>query len=106
MLSVQDHTSYCSSKGAIDSAVRSFACELAGINVRVNSIVSGAVETEMHERLTKNMSPETLDRYRDEHLLGFGQTEDIANAVAFLLSSASKWITGTTMVVDGGYTCH
>lgn len=97
---------YSASKGAIDAAVRSFACELARLNVRINSIVSGAVETEMHERLIKHMSDDALNQYRAKHLLGFGQAEDIANAAAFLFSSASKWITGTTMVVDGGYTCR
>ena len=97
---------YSASKGAIDAAVRSFACDLAGLNVRINSIVSGAVDTEMHNRLTKYMSSEALDGYRQKHLLGFGQSEDIANAAAFLLSGAAKWITGTAMVVDGGYTCR
>lgn len=97
---------YSASKGAIDAAVRCFACDLAGLNVRINSIVSGAVETEMHERLVKNLSAEALDQYRQKHLLGFGQAEDIANVAAFLLSGASKWVTGTTLVVDGGYTCR
>jgi NAD(P)-dependent dehydrogenase (short-subunit alcohol dehydrogenase family) len=97
---------YAASKGAIDAAVRSFACDAAGLNIRINTIVSGAVETEMHQRLTKHMSPEALEEYKNKHLLGFGQPEDISQAVAFLLSNAAKWITGTTLVVDGGYTCR
>ena len=97
---------YSASKGAIDAAMRSLACELAENKIRVNSIVAAAVETEMHQRLTKNMSTETLNTYKEKHLLGFGQAEDIANAATFLLSNASKWITGTTMVVDGGYSCR
>ena len=51
-------------------------------------------------------SPEALEEYKNKHLLGFGQPEDISQATAFLLSDAAKWITGTTLVVDGGYTCR
>ena len=97
---------YSASKGSIDAAVRSMACELVQRNIRINSIVAGAVETEMHQRVSSNMSAETFQKYQDSHLMGFGQVEDIANAAAFLLSDASKWITGTGMVVDGGYTCR
>ena len=38
------------------------------------------------------------------HLLGYGQPRDVANAAAFLISNAARWITGTTLVIDGGYT--
>jgi len=97
---------YSASKGAMDAAMRSMACELAESKIRINSIAAAAVETEMHQRLIQNMSMATLNGYQEKHLLGFGQVEDIANASAFLLSNASRWITGTTMIVDGGYTCR
>ena len=42
----------------------------------------------------------------DRHPLGFGQPEDVAYAVGFLLSDAARWITGTTLVVDGGFTAQ
>lgn len=96
---------YSASKAAIDGAVRSLACELAPRGIRVNAIAAGAVQTVMHEKIVKDLSEEGITAYRQKHLLGFGDPEDIANAAAFLLSDASKWITGTTMIVDGGYSC-
>ena len=41
-----------------------------------------------------------------QHPLGIGQPEDVANSIAFLLADTGRWITGTTLVVDGGYTAH
>ena len=96
---------YSASKAAIDGAVRSLAVELSGRRIRVNSIAAGAVQTEMHHEIVKNLDEAGISEYREKHLLGFGSPEDIAYAAAFLLSDAAKWITGTTMVVDGGYSC-
>jgi len=97
---------YSSTKGAIDAIVKSSANSLARAKIRVNSIVAGAVETGMHKRFIPRMSLESYQKYQNEHLLGFGQPDDIASAVTFLLSDASKWTTGTSMVVDGGYSCR
>lgn len=94
---------YGASKAAVDGAVRSLAVELADRNIRVNSIAAGMVQTEMHEAITQDMSPEMLQDREKQHPLGFGEPIDVALAAAFLLSDASKWITGTTMVVDGGF---
>jgi NAD(P)-dependent dehydrogenase (short-subunit alcohol dehydrogenase family) len=96
---------YSASKAAIDGAVRSLAAELAGRHIRVNSLAAGGVQTEMHHGIVKNLDEASTSDYRQKHLLGFGSPEDIAYAAAFLLSDASKWITGTTMIVDGGYCC-
>ncbi len=96
---------YSASKAAIEGAVRSLACELAPQGIRVNSIIAGAVETEMHDALIAKFASDEIQNYKNKHLLGFGQPEDIAYAVAFLLSDASKWMTGSSMVVDGGYCC-
>jgi NAD(P)-dependent dehydrogenase (short-subunit alcohol dehydrogenase family) len=96
---------YSASKAAIDGLVRSSACELAGKNIRVNSIVAGGVLTAMHDKIARRIGENSLKEYENKHLLGFGEAIDIANAAAFLLSDASKWITGTSMIVDGGYTC-
>jgi NAD(P)-dependent dehydrogenase (short-subunit alcohol dehydrogenase family) len=97
---------YSASKAAVDGAVRSLACELASNKIRVNSISAGAVHTRMLDGFNVNkLSMDEIKKYENKHLLGFGEAEDIANAAAFLLSDASKWITGTCLVVDGGYSC-
>lgn len=94
---------YSASKAAVDGSVRALAVELAEKNIRVNSVAAGMIKTEMHAAITDNMSSEMLKDREGHHPLGFGEPIDVAMAVAFLLSDASKWITGTTMVVDGGF---
>lgn len=97
---------YAASKGAIEGAVRSLACELSQKNIRINCICGGAVKTEMQDRIFSALTEDALKNYEARHLFGFGQPGDIANGVAFLLSDASRWITGTSLVIDGGYSCR
>ena len=95
---------YSAAKAAVDGMVRALAAELAPRRIRVNSIVSGAVATAMHDEFVKSVSETLVDNYRNLHMLGFGQPSDIADAATFLFSDASRWVTGTGLVVDGGYT--
>jgi NAD(P)-dependent dehydrogenase (short-subunit alcohol dehydrogenase family) len=46
-----------------------------------------------------------MEAYEQHHLLGFGEPDDVAHAAAFLLGPAGRWVTGTSMVIDGGYLC-
>lgn len=96
-------SAYGASRSAISGLVKSLAFEFAPQNVRVNSIIAGAVETEMHAQISRGMDDNSMNDYKNKHLLGFGQTQDIANAAIFLLAPSSRWITGTSMLVDGGY---
>lgn len=96
---------YSASRAAIEGMVRSLACEFAPRGIRANAIAAGAVRTPMHDRITQGAAQEVIDAYASSHLLGFGDPSDIANAAVFLLSPAGRWITGTTMTVDGGYLC-
>ena len=99
-------TSYCASKGALISAARSLSLELAPRRQRVNCISPAMVTTEMMTREFTGLSENTVTQIESKHPLGFGEPEDVANASAFLLSDASKWITGSNLVVDGGYSAQ
>jgi NAD(P)-dependent dehydrogenase (short-subunit alcohol dehydrogenase family) len=96
---------YSAAKAGIDGLVRSLACEFGPRRIRANAIAAGAVQTAMHERLVKGADANAMSAYEQSHLLGFGEPGDIANAVLFLLGDSARWITGTTLVVDGGYLC-
>jgi NAD(P)-dependent dehydrogenase (short-subunit alcohol dehydrogenase family) len=83
--------------------VRSLAIELAPRQVRVNAITSGAIQTPMHDRLKVSLSKEAVEDYQRRHPLGFGMPSDISQLAVFLLSDAGRWITGSSIVIDGGY---
>jgi NAD(P)-dependent dehydrogenase (short-subunit alcohol dehydrogenase family) len=94
---------YAGAKAAILGLNRALAAELAPRRVRVNAIISGTIETEMHRQMLAKSADAQADANLSNHPLGYGQPEDIADAVVFLMSDASRWITGTELVVDGGY---
>ena len=94
---------YSASKAAIDALVQSAVSEFAMRSMRINSIVAGAVETQMHESNLRAMPPNARERYRQVHNLGFGSPRDVTHAAAYLLSDAARWITGSALVVDGGF---
>lgn len=97
---------YCASKGAIEALTRAAAVELAPRRIRVNAIRAGAFASPMHTRITQGMTEAAIDAYAARHLFGFGKPEDIAHAALFLLGDTGRWITGTCMEVDGGYSCR
>ncbi len=94
---------YCSSKGALISGSKAMALELVKKNIRVNCILPGVVKTEMSNKMFENLPEESKKSIVNMHPLGLGKPEDIASACAFLLSDAARWITGTNLIVDGGY---
>ena len=98
----QGMAAYCAAKAGIDGMVRALAVELAPRGIRVNSIAAGAVETAMHQGFLDSINEDAVQDYRDRHPLGFGRPEDVANAATYLLSDASRWVTGTALAVDGG----
>lgn len=97
---------YSASKGALISLTKALAIEFAQNDIRVNSISPGHVETAMGLKVKANLSKEQYKSIVKMHPLGLGFPEDVANAVAFLLAETGRWITGTNLVVDGGYTAH
>lgn len=97
---------YSSTKGAVDAFVKSSALEAVTRQARVNSIAPGFVESEMSEQIFSILTEEQQEVIIGQHPLGIGSPEDIAFGAAYLLSDAAKWITGTVLTIDGGYTCH
>ena len=97
---------YSATKGALVAMTRSLALELARENIRVNCVAPAVVMAGMSEQLQQNVTPEQFAQITATHPLGLGLAEDVANAAAFLLADTGRWITGTTLVVDGGYTAH
>ncbi len=96
-------TLYSMTKGALVSATKSMAIELAKRKIRVNALSPGVVETPMSEAAVYSKDEDALQKIKDLHPLGLGKPEYVANVCAFLLSDAAEWITGTNVIVDGGY---
>lgn len=96
-------TAYCASKAAMDAAVRCMAKELANKHIRVNTVAPAFIETDIYSSfLEKGEGSEDVEITMARQYLGLGQPLDVANTVAFLLSEASRFITGATIGVDGG----
>lgn len=92
---------YAGSKAALTAFMRSFAVELADKGIRANAVHPGMVETKL---ILENLTEEELQNNLKEYPLNrFGKTEDVAWAIIYLLSDASSWVTGTSMIVDGGF---
>lgn len=95
---------YAATKGGLISFSRVLALELASKGVRANCVRPGFVAgTGMTEGLNR-LSDEQIEMERKRYPLGFGETSDIANGIIYLLSDASKWVTGISLTIDGGIT--
>ena len=95
---------YASSKAALDMLVRSAADELGGFGIRINTIRPGVVRSEATAPLFDHM-PNVVDDYVAQMPLGFvGEPEDVGDAVVWLSSEESRWVTGQNIAVDGGHT--
>jgi len=99
-------SAYGASKGAIIALTKSASLELARESIRVNCIAPAFVQTEMAQELRDTVTVEQFKAIEQMHPLGIGTALDVAYAIAFLLADTARWITGSTFVVDGGYTAH
>lgn len=94
---------YSSSKGAVNGLVKGVALDLAPKGIRANCVNPGMIDTDIfagtaitQEELNKDVKRYPLGRY--------GKPQDVAYAVIYLLSDASSWVTGSNLLIDGGYT--
>jgi len=94
-------TSYCMAKGGLKMMMRNLAIELASCGITVNNIAPGAIETPINRKMLEN--PKEVAALKANIPLGrMGQPSDVAHVAVFLASSDADYITGTTIVVDGG----
>lgn len=94
---------YSASKGALNGFIKGLALDLASKGIRVNSVNPGIVETNIFDSgvITTEQLAIEMNRYP---LKRYGKPEEIAHAAIYLLSDASRWVTGTNLLIDGGYT--
>jgi NAD(P)-dependent dehydrogenase (short-subunit alcohol dehydrogenase family) len=99
-------SAYSASKGGVVILTKNMAIDYAGRGIRVNTVCPGFIDTPMTRNIFGTMGMETPRHdIIKEHKLGrFGQPEEIAAAACFLLSSDASFITGHSLIVDGGYT--
>jgi len=94
---------YSASKGAVQGYLKGLALDLAGRGIRVNSVNPGEIDTQLFSDDT--IAAEQLEENKKRYpLKRFGKPEEVAYAVVYLLSDASEWVTGTNLLIDGGYT--
>jgi NAD(P)-dependent dehydrogenase (short-subunit alcohol dehydrogenase family) len=99
----ETHSVYNVTKAAVWTFIRSAAMDFARYGIRVNGVAPGVVDTPIAALVVHN--PELAPEYLESIPLGrFGQPADVASAVAFLASDDASYITGHTIVVDGGQT--
>jgi NAD(P)-dependent dehydrogenase (short-subunit alcohol dehydrogenase family) len=106
LVGLENFSAYCASKAGLILLTKVMALECAKYGIRVNCICPGAIETPMLEReVNLESSPDQArGRFIAKHPIGrLGRPEEIAQAVLFLASDRSSFITGETLVVDGGY---
>jgi NAD(P)-dependent dehydrogenase (short-subunit alcohol dehydrogenase family) len=99
---------YAAAKAGLVAAARALAPEVGRFGIRVNAIAPGTIDTPMLHRDLSGMGREEADRFlgqvADANALGrIGSPEEIADVVVFLASDASRYVTGTAIVADGGY---
>jgi NAD(P)-dependent dehydrogenase (short-subunit alcohol dehydrogenase family) len=94
---------YSASKGAVNGIVKAMAIELAAKGIRVNSVNPGVIETPIFSEGIIS-SDQLIEGVKKYPLKRYGKPEDVAYATIYLLSDAAGWVTGSNLLIDGGYT--
>ena len=100
---IKAKTAYCASKAALDASIRAMALELADKKIRINSIIKGWVSSDMEKDFIQSSIHLSENSDFNKQVLGVIEPDELANTAAFLLSDATTSITGTSIVLDGGY---
>ena len=89
----------------MDGFVRCVAREKAKNGIRINTVAPSMISTDMYKRFLEvnGIDSEANIKLLEKQYLGIGETEDVSNMIAYLLSPAARFITGTCVHVDGGY---
>jgi NAD(P)-dependent dehydrogenase (short-subunit alcohol dehydrogenase family) len=94
---------YAASKAALEAFSKVVAIEHSPQGIRSNCISPAIIKTPIFDEYVGGVATqENVDKYEKQYPLGFGEPVDVANAAVYLLSDAAKWVTGTTMILDGG----
>lgn len=97
------HVAYAAAKGAVEGLLKPAAAELLDKGIRLNEVVLGVVETEMSQGWIRKLSSEQHDDLRRQYPLGLGTPGKVAEAISFLLSDDSSWMTGERLFCNGGH---
>lgn len=103
-LGIKGNGCYASSKAALMAMAQNLASEVAAKGIRSNSLAPAMVVSPMTINPENPISDEQIAKYQSSYPLGWGRVDDVANAIIFFLSDASRWVTGTTFKMDGGLT--
>jgi NAD(P)-dependent dehydrogenase (short-subunit alcohol dehydrogenase family) len=97
---------YSATKGGIISLSKALAVDVGKYNIRVNCILPGAIETPMLDRVNEKLGdPQEIrkERIKSYPMGRFGETEEVSNTILFLASDESSFITGSSIIIDGGF---
>ncbi len=103
LVSAPGLAAYSLTKGALVSMARALALEMASQGIRVNCVLPSFVRTPMYDQMGRIWTKDQFTQVEQMHPLGVGTSEDVAAPIAFLLSEAGRWVTGSALVVDGGF---
>ncbi len=94
---------YAASKAAIEAFAKTVAAEYAEKKIRANCISPAMVKTPMYDNSANGEFEATMEQHVAQYPLGVGHPADVSHAIIFLLSQEARWITGTNIVMDGGF---